>query len=148
MHLTISNQTQDDLRCSFRDSEPEDRVLLVKANAKSVIFAAKCSLLVVSRRSWNDETKEPEAVYTNSVSIPTAPRVNTSGRWNLVKVPPDSEWIVYRNKVRQCCRRSWLSDFMSISTSCLVNTIVYLFFPDAIHPVSCLLSPMLFLYHL
>jgi 1-phosphatidylinositol phosphodiesterase len=98
MHLTISNQTQDDLRCSFRDSELEDRVLLVKANGRSVIFAAKCSLLVVSRHSWNDETKEPEAVY--SVSIPTAPRVNTSGRWNLVKVPPDSEWIVYRNKVR------------------------------------------------
>lgn len=150
MHLTISNQTQDDLCCAFRGSAHGDHILIVQAHAKSVVFSPKCSLLVISRHSRNGETKENETIRTSSrsvfVSMPI--RVNTGRRWNLVEVQPDSEWIVYRNKVRWCCGCSWAARVHAYdATSCLANTTVYLFFLDAIHPVSCLLSLMPFLYH-
>lgn len=107
MHLTILNQTEDDLCCSFQSSSIQgDHDILVKAQAKRVIFSSKCSLLVLSRHSRGGETKEHEAVHTSSVSVPMPLRANTGRRWSLVKVQSDSEWIVYRNRVRQCRRCS------------------------------------------
>jgi len=100
MHLTISNQTEDDLRFTFGSYE-EKAHAVVKAHAKSTIVS-KCSLLVISRHPRNKETKEHESIYTSSVSVHVPLQgANIGRRWEFVKVPEDSEWIIYRDKVRQ-----------------------------------------------
>jgi 1-phosphatidylinositol phosphodiesterase len=100
MHLTISNQTQDDLHCTFIGTAQKDHVLLVRAHSKSVSFSQKCSLLKVSRHTWDYATKEYGTNSESSVSVSIRLDVDAAARWKLVKVPADSEWVVYRNKVR------------------------------------------------
>jgi 1-phosphatidylinositol phosphodiesterase len=100
MHLTISNQTQDDLRCTLRGVSQEDHVLIIQAHSKLISFSQKCSLLEVSRHTWNNATKEHEAISTEPVSVTMHLDFGAAARWKLVNAPADSEWVVYRNKVR------------------------------------------------
>lgn len=101
MHLTISNQTQEDLCCTLRGASQEDHVLFIRAHSKRISFSQKCSILEVSRHSWDNANKEHEAnPGANPVSVTMHLNFGAAARWKLVKVPADSEWVVYRNKVR------------------------------------------------
>lgn len=111
----------------------EDHVLLVRAHSKSVSFSRKCSLLNVSRYKWDDPTKEHEASPINPVSVSVRLDVGAAAKWKLVKVPADSEWVVYRHKLSR--KHYCLLIFPRRDTSCFLSLI-----PDTV-PLSSLTLP-------